>query len=245
MWECPQLFPLEDRWVLIVSVWHGDGLHQVAASVGSYDGRRFEPGPWQQVTHGTSAYATAAFADRDGRRCLLSWLRVEPAYDAAVTDQVTDWAGAHSVVSTVRLSPEGALVLRPHPQLAALRGAPLAGRPDAEGERYELGDAPVELTLQPRAGVVDTTVLWAADGAVATFVVNGSHGLRVERPGLPDEHLPPGDPTEPVTVLLDADIVEVFNGGYGAYWLPPSAPPVTRLLTSGGPCTVRHLTAGA
>jgi len=246
MWECPQLFPLEDRWVLIVSVWHGNGLHQVAASVGSYDGQRFEPGPWQQVTHGTSAYATAAFADRDGRRCLLSWLREEPAYDGVGTDpateRATDWAGAHSLVSTVRLAEDGALVLRPHPQLAALRTEPLTGRPGPEGERFELGEAPVELTLRPRTGVVDRTVLWAADRAVATFVLDGASGLRLERPGLPDEHLPPGDPTVPVTVVLDADIVEVFGGGYGAYRLRPTAAPVSRVLTSGAPCTVRHLT---
>ena len=78
LWECPQLFPLGSRWVLLISVWDADILHYVAAAVGDYDGATFTPDTWQRLTYGTSAYAMTTFLDREGRRSVLSWLREEP-----------------------------------------------------------------------------------------------------------------------------------------------------------------------
>ena len=50
MWECPQLFPLDGTWVLLLSVLHDTVLKNVV-------------------------YATTTFLDRDGHRCAMSWLR--------------------------------------------------------------------------------------------------------------------------------------------------------------------------
>jgi beta-fructofuranosidase len=95
IWECPQLFPLDDDWVLLISVWDADALYYVAAAVGDYDGRTFTPQPWQRMTYGNCAHAMTAFLDRTGRRCVMSWLREEPQNNPALTD----FAGAHSVAS--------------------------------------------------------------------------------------------------------------------------------------------------
>jgi beta-fructofuranosidase len=81
LWECPQLFPLGDAWVLLVSVWNDDVLCYVAGAIGDYDGARFVPCSWQRLTYGSSAYAMSAFTDRDGRWCVLSWPREEPQND--------------------------------------------------------------------------------------------------------------------------------------------------------------------
>ncbi|UOY02889.1 glycoside hydrolase family 32 protein [Blastococcus sp. PRF04-17] len=73
VWECPQLFALDDAWVLIVSVWDEEP-RDVACAVGDYDGSRFTPRAWQPLA-GFPVYATTAFADAAGRRCALSWLQ--------------------------------------------------------------------------------------------------------------------------------------------------------------------------
>ncbi len=44
-WECPQLFTLGDRHVLLVSVWHAHELQHVAYAVGDFVDGRFTGGP--------------------------------------------------------------------------------------------------------------------------------------------------------------------------------------------------------
>jgi beta-fructofuranosidase len=226
LWECPQLFRLDDRWVLMVSAWDESDLLYVAASVGDYDGRRFTPGPWQRLTYGASAYAMTAFADRAGRRCALSWLREEPRNNDALTVR----AGAHSVVSTVALQAGGELTLQPHPDVTALRGPVLSG---ADG-RYRIGAHAADITGTPGAGE------WCRieDGRPRAVL---SHDpatglLSIDRPGFRAEHLPLRHPYGEIRVLLDADIVEIFAAGsYGAYRIAPSGDPAATTVRVGDP----------
>jgi beta-fructofuranosidase len=222
VWECPQLFPLGNSWVLVVSVWDQAALLHVAAAVGSYDGKTFEPASWQRLTHGSSAYAMTAFQDRDGRRCVLSWLREEPHDDPAPPER----AGAHSVVSTVALGPDGLLVLRPHPELDAALGSPLAGMPvGSDGRRYDVDGRAVDLAVTASGGrlceIVEGQTLRArlASGP-------GSRCLTVERPGFAPEEVPCGTEDRRVRILLDADILEIFTAaGYGAFRIPSDVDP--------------------
>jgi beta-fructofuranosidase len=218
LWECPQLFPLGDDWVLVVSVWEADTLHHVAAAVGDYDGRTFRPRSWQQLTYGACAYAMSAFLDRDGRRCVMSWLREEPQPDEALAQR----AGAHSVVSTLELDGAGTLVMRPHPALDGLRGEPLAGAVVDGGLRYDVGDSTVELTL---TAVPGQRCEIAEGGRVRATLArdDAQPALLIERPGLSRQVLPLPDSDPALRVLLDADILEVFSAGtYGAYRIAPA-----------------------
>jgi beta-fructofuranosidase len=217
LWECPQLFALGDDWVLVVSVWEADTLHHVAAAVGDYDGRTFAPRSWQQLTYGPCAYAMSAFLDRDGRRCVMSWLREETQPDEALTER----AGAHSVVSTLELD-GGRLTMRPHPALDPLREEPLAGAVVHDGLRYDVGDSAVELTVSAvpglrcdiaEAGRIRATLAWD----------HAQRALLIERPGLGRQVLPVPGSEPALKVLLDADILEVFSAGtYGAYRIAPA-----------------------
>jgi beta-fructofuranosidase len=128
MWECPQFFPLGDAWVLVVSVWADDVLHDVVAAIGAYDGERFTPRRWQTLTRGDSAYAMTSFVDREGRRCVLSWLREGASFDPSAAVR----AGAHSLPYVVRLGERGRLTLELHPDVDLLRGPSAAvGEPVA------------------------------------------------------------------------------------------------------------------
>ena len=75
-WECPQLLRLPQGVdVLVVSVWSAQETRYVAATSGSYADDRFREGTWQQLTFGPGHYAASGFTDRDGRSCLVFWIR--------------------------------------------------------------------------------------------------------------------------------------------------------------------------
>ena len=215
LWECPQLFRLGAHWVLMVSVWDEDDLLYVAAAVGGYDGRTFTPGSWQRLTYGSCAYAMTAFLDKDGRRCVLSWLREEPRNNPALTER----AGAHSIVSTVSLTGDGMLALQPHPNVRALRGPAMS---NAE-HRYEIGDRAVEVSMTVSPGRWCDAVEDGRSRARLSYDP-GRRLITIDRPGFPAGGQPIRDLDTPVRVLLDADIVEIFTAdSYGAYRITPTA----------------------
>jgi beta-fructofuranosidase len=214
LWECPQLFLVGDRWVLIVSVWDEQELLYVAAALGSYDGRTFEPATWQRLTYGASAYAMTAFLDRDGRRCVMSWLREEPRNN----DLLTERAGAHSIVSTLTLGRDDMLVLQPHPDVDTLPGTAVSGH----SGRYDVGDSVVDLTTTVSAGLW-CDIVEDGESRLRLFYDPGTQLITLDRPGFPTDHLPLPHPATPIRLLLDADIVELFTtASYGAYRIAPA-----------------------
>jgi beta-fructofuranosidase len=219
LWECPQLFQLSGKWVLVVSVWDERDLLYVAAAVGSYDGGTFEPTSWQRLTYGSVAYAMTAFLDRDGRRCVLSWLREEPRNN----DTLAARAGAHSVVSTLALDRDGVLLLQPHPDVDALRGPAISGH----GSRYHVGANAAKLHTTATPGVWCSIVDHSGPRARLSYDPT-AHIVTVERPGYPTEQLPLADPDAGIRLLLDADILEIFSArSYGAYRIVPAVEPST------------------
>jgi beta-fructofuranosidase len=221
LWECPQLFPIGDQWVLLISIWDEADLHYVVAGVGSYDGHTFEPASWQRLTYGWSAYATTAFVDRDRRRCLLSWLREEPRNNPALTER----AGAHSVVSTLRLDPDGTVVLQPHHDVDALRAPPITGRSTGDRVRYDVGDAPVDVSAAATPGPWCEVVEQDRPRARMSYDPD-RHSILVDRPDLPTHELPLPHGDTRVRALIDADIVEIFTAKtYGAYRIAPATEP--------------------
>jgi beta-fructofuranosidase len=229
LWECPQLFLLDQDWVLLVSVWDADELHYVAAATGDYDGTKFTPRRWQRLSYGSSAYAMSAFLDRDGRRCVMSWLREEPRNNPALTER----AGALSVTSVVvRERDGGRLGLRPHPNVLALAGGPLEAEPGrGSGRRYDIGPGPALLTLSA-SGANSLTVERGGTGAASVCIDSRTGRLSVERRGFPSLDMPltGAGVDDEVRLLLDADLVEVFaRGSYCAFRVAPA-------IIDGGTC---------
>lgn len=113
-WECPQLFEIDGRHVLITSVWDDDKLYYAAYGIGALHGDAFVAESWGQLTYGNSYYAPSFFRDRTGRPCLSLWMR-------GIADLDSGWASAHSIPYALALDGE-ALVARPHPDIERLRG---------------------------------------------------------------------------------------------------------------------------
>jgi len=113
VWECPQLFPMGDRWVLIVAVWEPWTPHYEAYAVGHLVDGRFVAGPWHRLTYGPSYYAPSTYVDQAGQRGLIHWLR-------DVKDPDGSWAGASSVPHVLTLHGDR-VVAEPHPNITQLR----------------------------------------------------------------------------------------------------------------------------
>ena len=109
LWECPQIFTIDGRHVLVTSVWEDDVLHYVAYGVGSYEDGIFKADTWGQLTYGTSYYAPSFYRDRDGRPGLIYWMR-------GVLDTTAGRAGALSVPHLLSLNGDQ-LSSTPHPDL--------------------------------------------------------------------------------------------------------------------------------
>jgi beta-fructofuranosidase len=222
-WECVQFFPLDGRWVLLVSAWDAGVTMRVIAAVGDFDGQRFTARRWQRFGATDVPYATTTFLDAAGRRCAFSWAR-----EARPT--AGDWSGALTVPWVLGVR-DGRLVVAPHPDVATLRtgiaavlrgaGAtpPLPPHLDVEvaapgGGRLELQGASGPLLT------VDVT-----DGAVELEIA-GQERVRLGTVA--------GEPVV-ARLLLDGGLVEVATpAGECAVVRLPSDEPVRLVVPSDG-----------
>lgn len=145
IWECPQLFRLRDRWVLVLSLVAADSLTRVAYLVGDLEstatGPRFRPRHGDLLDHGHDLYAPAVLVEPE-RVLLWGWSwedRAQAEIDAA------GWAGVLTWPRELDLRPDGQLVARPAPELEALRGA--AHHVDSAGGPVALPEGPVEIVV--------------------------------------------------------------------------------------------------
>lgn len=70
--ECPDLFPLGDKWVLMFS--RMDEPRRAQFVVGEFDGLHFTPESFQQPETGPDFYAPQTLLDHKGRRIVIGWL---------------------------------------------------------------------------------------------------------------------------------------------------------------------------
>ena len=169
MWECPNFFPLDDRYVLVVSLF--PGILGVYYYVGDYDGRRFTPRQEGYLTESPFFYAPQVRCLDDDRTILFGWL-LEGRDDATL--EKAGWSGVQSLPHELRLDEDGRLASRPIAQVRALRRAE---RHQAElilekGERYALPlqgrQLEIELTLEASSGGLAFDILAAPGGPERT-----------------------------------------------------------------------------
>jgi levanase/fructan beta-fructosidase len=107
-WECPDLFPLGDRWLLLVS--REPSTHYL---VGDFDRGVFtSDGPLRPLDHGPDLYAGVTFAG--DRRVLLGWLDNWAYAQVLPTDP---WRGQLSCARSLSLEvdPEGTAYVAQRP----------------------------------------------------------------------------------------------------------------------------------
>lgn len=221
VWECPQLFPLGDKWIFTVSVWEPFVPHYEAYAVGSYRDGRFVPERWSRLTYGPSYYAGSTYTDADGRRGLIYWLR-------GINGR--DWAGANSIPHLLSLRGE-TLVAEPHPNLLALRGPVSTVEP--ESEPVELSSvADIEWRLDNPAAEAQLRAIDAQGNVILTLAVTEGH-LQANEWSMPLDGAF-------IRILLDSPVAELFTHS-GSMALPLTSTPTTLTATGQGHVSVYRL----
>ncbi len=125
MWECPDFFPLGDRYVLVVSPMHKPGSRNLYI-VGHYDKphHRFIPEKIREVDFGFDLYACQTFQDHLGRRILIAWMN---QWNSAFPTKEDGWAGALTLPRELKLDGTDIRAL-PIKEIDRLRGRHLAHR---------------------------------------------------------------------------------------------------------------------
>lgn len=226
VWECPQLLPMGGRWVLVVSAWGGRPAHEVYA-VGDLVGGRFVAERWRALTHGPALYAGSAFVDRTGRPGLLHWVRGAAAADRR-------WVGAHSLPHDLELAGDR-LVVRPHAAVTAARtGGPVAV-PRAGAAVAPAGPYDVEWTLRDPAAAAALDLGTAAGPAVRLETAGGRLDVRIG-----DARWAVPLAGRELRVVVDAQVVEVFDGASVSAFAVPAGPPASppALLAASGDAAV-------
>ena len=118
MYECPDLFPLGDKHVLIASTQIG-GMGRVLYFVGSYRNHRFEPEVEGYCDYGQNFYAAKTLIDGTGRRVLWGWASDGWSRDLRC---LAGWSGAYSVPRALSLGSDGHLCSEPVEEFQAARG---------------------------------------------------------------------------------------------------------------------------
>lgn len=102
MWECPDLFSLNNRDVLIISPMGigTDGQeNQSGYLVGDFNHENihFNFGEFQRIDDGFEVYAPQTFTDDSGRRIMISWLIMHEPFEG------NDWTGMMTLPREVTL----------------------------------------------------------------------------------------------------------------------------------------------
>ena len=125
MWECPDFYPLGDRYVLMVSPM-GAGERTVVYFTGDFDYAtgKFSPQKNGEIDWGYDYYAPQSFLAPDGRRLIVAWANNwdwmpfwkdwGPAYKEG-------WCGFFNIPREVQLRADGSLRFVPVRELEAIR----------------------------------------------------------------------------------------------------------------------------
>lgn len=223
VWECPDLFPLpvdgdpEDvRWVLLISlnpggVAGGSGTQYV---VGDFDGVRFTPdrpvpdvlADLDWVDHGRDCYAGVTFNGTTDR-VMIAWMS---NWDYARVAPTSPWRGAMTVARRLSL-----VTADGRPQLRGTPVLPTGGTADATAELPTA--TRIDLRARPADGAVVLDVVGdqgrisvRCEGGVVSVDRTGTAAFDRLFPSIERAEIPEPAAVIDVTIVLDADSIEVF-----------------------------------
>lgn len=170
--ECPDLFKVEDKWVLMFSSIKATP-HRVNFSVGDFDGKRFIPDneeePFFAIEEGPDFYAPQTFYAPDGRVILIGWMynwhRSAPVGKTHV--------GALTIPREISFDFDGKLVMRPIREIAEKI------KPESTFVSYRDGLLRISFEghtiLQRRCAYEPTMKILEDSGVVEVFLEGGRH----------------------------------------------------------------------
>lgn len=130
MWECPDFYPLGDKYVLMVSPM-GAKERTTVYMVGDFDYKtgRFFPVVTGELDWGHDFYAPQSFVAPDGRRIIVGWANCwdwMPFWKDWGPTYREGWCGSFNIPREVELMPDNTLSTKPIRELQKLRREPYA-----------------------------------------------------------------------------------------------------------------------
>ncbi|MTH54978.1 glycoside hydrolase family 32 protein [Bacillus mangrovi] len=234
VWECPDLFPLQDggeeKWVLIVSI--GDSPEYGSRTLyytGTFNGHRFEPAESARwLDEGRDNYAGVTWSDcTDGRRIYIGWMSNWRYANETPTE---GWRSAMTLPRELTLQ-NGILHQKPVKELANLRG-----RRQQFRETVLQPESPITLSCGGSAEIIAEFKLLTAREfgfrfrtSKDTETLVGYHVPREELiidrtassgapfhdfyPSIDRVSMPPVQSTVKIHLFLDSCSIEVFGNG--------------------------------
>ncbi|MEX3022456.1 glycoside hydrolase family 32 protein [Kluyvera sp. STS39-E] len=172
MWECPDLFPLGEKHILLFSPqgleaqgYRYRNLYQSGYAVGHWKaGKPFiVEQPFQELDYGHDFYAPQSFTTPDGRRVIMGWLAM---WESAMPEKADGWAGMLTIPRELTLTDSNKILQQPVKEMETLRGEPLCWQPG------ELQDTP--FLLADNAEAMEVVLTWDTSRSTAE-----KYGLRL------------------------------------------------------------------
>lgn len=127
MWECPDFFKLNDKYVLTFSPQgmkrQGDlycNLYQTGYIVGNYDYEKneFIHGSFRELDNGHDFYALQTLLDDKGRRIAIGWMDM---WESDMPSKKDGWCGALTLPRVLTLGENNKILMNPVEELKLLR----------------------------------------------------------------------------------------------------------------------------
>lgn len=256
IWECPDLFPLGSKAVLLVSTMGTRG-RRVIYFLGEMDYERgkFQAESWGELDKGPDFYAPQTFFGSE-RRIMLAWMQ---SWEGDIPTQEHRWAGAFTLPRELMLDPAGRLRVYPAAEVAGLRRELLAAdKLVLSGEvialpTCDLRGSGVELVLRADfaatpAGELAVSFEDAESGERVTIGIReqqlylGTTQTAWGERGIFSCGLAPEQQAPELRIFLDRSSMEVFGEGEAtsitARFYPPSGVLKPEVSVCGGPLKV-------
>lgn len=128
MWECPDFFQIDNKYVLTFSPM-GSGEHTSVYLVGDFDYKtgRFHDFANHEIDWGFDYYAPQSFLAPDGRRIMVSWSNEwewMPSWKDWGPTYREGWCGSFNIPREVRLMENGTLQFLPIAEVETMRENP-------------------------------------------------------------------------------------------------------------------------
>ncbi|GKX63121.1 invertase [Pragia fontium] len=127
MWECPDFFPLQDKFILMFSP---QGIQAEGYQFRNQFQSGYLIGNWtpnnpfnvehdfQELDAGHDFYAPQSFLAADGRRIIFGWMDM---WESPMPSKADHWAGSFTLPRELSLGKQGNILIRPIRELTALR----------------------------------------------------------------------------------------------------------------------------
>lgn len=218
MWECPDFFELDGRFVLLWSPQgmdpQGDrykNIHQTGFILGSfnYDNFQFVPETsFQEIDYGHDFYASQTI-EQDGKRYLVAWFN---SWEKVHPEAVDGWAGTMTIIRELRLEGDRVL-MKPVDDMLSLRQEEIIKGNFEPYQVLEFGqtgeliiegdmEKKIEIFISGRNGGDQVLLRW--DPAVGKVVVDRDGDVRQVEWSANGSHA--------WRLFLDASSLELFCG---------------------------------